>query len=380
MKDRFKRFNSGRAILFLLALIAVFMTGAVLKITATIILPFTIALLLAIVMTPLINFLGKFRIPRFISIILAGILIIAGLVMISAMFFSSARSILQVFPKYERRLTEIYVWLSQFFDLSYDAELSVLQNLWSQLAIRSRIQLYTFTMTNAFVSFLKDAVMVTLFLVFLLFESVFIREKLSIAFEGKWAGQIRKISTDIMQQVSRYLSVKFIISVVNGVLVAIFLHLVGVEFAELWGILQFVLNFIPNLGSISIGIVVSFFSLIQFWPEPGPVIWTVIIMLGTNMIIGNVLDPKIMGDRLGLSPIAILLSLVFWGYIWGFAGMVIAVPMMVIIKIVCENVEVLEPISILLGSRRAVNAKKAQYEKEAQDETSGKTAANITGE
>ena len=99
------------------------------------------------------------------------------------------------------------------------------------------------------------------------------------------------------------------------------------------------------------------------------------------MIIGNVLDPKIMGDRLGLSPIAILLSLVMWGYIWGFAGMVIAVPMMVIIKIICENVSVLEPISIILSSRRAMLAKKAQYEKDAiREAEEERNNGNVTGE
>ena len=113
---------------------------------------------------------------------------------------------------------------------------------------------------------------------------------------------------------------------------------------------------------------VSLYALIQFWPEPGPVFLAIMIMLGTNMIIGNILDPKITGDGLGLSPITVLLSLVIWGYIWGFTGMVIAVPMMVIIKIVCENFSVLEPISIILGSRRSVLAKKAQYERDAAEE------------
>jgi len=366
MKDAFKKFNSGRAVLFLTAIIALFITGAVLKIAAVVVTPFVIALLLALVMTPMVNFLEKFKIPRFISIILAGLIVIGCLIVLGAIFFTSLRSILKIYPRYEARMTEIYIWLSQYFELSYDERLSFIQNLWAQLGIRTQIQLYTFSLSSTFLNFIKDAVMVALFVVFLLFEAAFIKEKLSIAFENKWAGQIQKISTDTMQQVSRYLSVKFIISVVTGFLVTIFLRLVGVEFAEVWGIMQGILNFIPTLGSIAIGVVVSLYAVIQFWPEPGPIILTVITMLGTNMIVGNIIEPKIMGDSLGLSPITVLLSLVVWGFIWGFAGMVIAVPMLVIIKIVCENVPVLEPLSILLGSRRSVLMKKAQYEKEAQ--------------
>jgi predicted PurR-regulated permease PerM len=79
-------------------------------------------------------------------------------------------------------------------------------------------------------------------------------------------------------------------------------------------------------------------------------------MLGANMIIGNVLEPKIMGDNLGISPLAVLLSLTIWGFLWGFAGMILAVPMMVVVKIICENVPFLEPVSVLLGSHRSVMA------------------------
>ena len=368
MRNPFKQFNSGRAVLFLVALIALFMTGAVLKLIAVVILPFVIAVFLALAMTPMVQLLVKLKIPRAFSIILAGLIVIAGLMVFGVVFFNSARSILRVYPYYEARMTEIFIWLSAFFDLSFDDELSFLQNVWAQAGIRTQIQIYTFTLTNQFMNFIRDAVMVVLFLVFLLFEAALIKEKLSVAFEGKWAGNIWKMSTDIMHQVSRYISIKFFLSLITGLIVGVFLQFIGMEFAAVWAILQFFLNFIPTLGSIAIGVLVSLYALIQFWPEPGPVFLTVLVMLGTNMVIGNILDPKITGDGLGLSPITILLSLIIWGWIWGFAGMVLAVPMMVIIKIGCENFPVLEPISILLGSRRSVLAKKAQYEEEEKSE------------
>ena len=380
MRNRFKQFNSGRAVLFLVAIIALFLTCAVLKITAGLFLPFIIALLLALVMSPWVVFLGKFKVPRFISIILAGLIVIASLIALGVIFFTSARSILRVYPRYEARITEIYIWLSRYFELSYDEQLSFIQNLWAQLGIRTQIQLYTLSLSNTFLTFIKDAVMVALFVVFLLFEAVYIKEKLSVAFEGKRAGQIQKISTSIMQQISRYLSIKFVISLATGVIVALLLRLVGVEFAEVWGIIQFILNFIPTLGSIAIGILVSLYSLVQFWPQPGPIILTVAIMLGTNMIIGNILEPKIMGDGLGISPITILLSLTVWGWIWGFAGMVIAIPMMVIIKIVCESIPVLEPVSILLSSRREVLTIKEKFEKEAESEIKAKIEFDVPGD
>jgi predicted PurR-regulated permease PerM len=155
MKDRFKSINSGRVVLFLIALIAVFITAGVLKITSSVIVPFTFAMLLALVMSPMVKFIGKFGIPRFIPIILTGVIIIAGLTVLGAVLFTSARSIFTVYPRYEARMTEIYVWLGQFFELSYDEQLSFIQNLWAQLGIRYQIQVYTLSLTNTFLLFLK---------------------------------------------------------------------------------------------------------------------------------------------------------------------------------------------------------------------------------
>jgi predicted PurR-regulated permease PerM len=234
-----------------------------------------------------------------------------------------------------------------------------MENLWAQLEVRSRIRNITLSLSNFFIGFLRDAFMMVLFVVFLLLEGAFFKEKVELAFEDKFSGQIKKISNDVMHQVIRYLSIKFFISLVTGLVVAVCLGLVGLEFAVLWGVIQFILNFIPNIGSIVAGICTVVFALLQFWPEPGPVILVALIMLGANMIIGNFLEPKIMGDNLGLSPVTVLLSLMLWGWLWGFAGLILAVPMTMIIKIVCENIPVLEPLSILFSSRRDVWRKRA---------------------
>jgi predicted PurR-regulated permease PerM len=362
MKDKFKRFNSGRANFFLVAFIALVLAGAVLKAMAPIILPFTIALLLSFVMEPMVLFLLKRRIPRIFSIFLAVIIIIAGFYLMGMVLLSSARTILSLYPRYENRLTDIYIWAAEFFDLSYDEHLSFIENLWAQLGVRIRIRNFTFTLSNSFISFLKDAFLVVLFLVFFLFEAAFAKEKIDLTFEDKWSGQIKRISDDIVLQTIRYLSTKFLISLVTGLVVGIGLHLAGLEFAIVWGIIQFILNFIPNIGSIAAGFGAGLFAILQFWPDPGPIILVALIMLISNMVIGNVLEPKIMGDNLGLSPVAVLMSLLIWGWLWGFAGMILAVPLTVIVKIVCENIPVLEPLSVLLGSRRSIMVKKKEEE------------------
>jgi predicted PurR-regulated permease PerM len=357
MRDTFRTFNSGRANFFLIAFISCIVAGAVLKLTAAVILPFTIALLLAMVMYPMVLGLEKIRIPRFFSIFLALVIIVAGLYLFGMVVFTSGRTILSLYPKYESRLTEIYVWMARFFEFSYNQDLTFLENLWAQLGIRTMIRSIAFSFSDIFLQFLKNALLVVLFVGFFLAEASHFKKKLELAFEHR-AEQFKRMSSDIIRQVIRYLTAKFLISLITGLVVYFGLRLVGLEFAIVWGLIQFILNFIPSLGSIVAGVVTSLFALIQFWPNLGPVILVITVMVAANMIIGNVLDPKIIGDNVGVSPLVVLASLTLWGWLWGFAGMILAVPMMVIIKIVCENFSFLEPISILLGSGKAAQPKK----------------------
>ncbi|GHT83363.1 membrane protein [Spirochaetia bacterium] len=358
MKNTFKNFNSGRANFFLVAFIALLLGGALIKVMSPIILPLTIAFLLAFVMEPMVKFFLERRIPRIVSVVLAVIIIIAGMYLFGMVLFSSAKAIIAMYPRYERRLTEIYVWAADFLELSYDEDLSFVENLWAQLGFRTRIRNITFIVSNSVLDFLRDAFLVVIFLVFILFEAAHIREKIEAAFEGKWVGSIKKISDDIIRQIIRYLSTKFFISLATGVVVGVGLKLVGLEFAIVWGFIQFVLNFIPVIGSIAGGVGATLFALLQFWPNPTPIILVGLIMLGANQVIGNVLEPKILGDNLGISPLAVLISLSIWGWLWGFAGMILAVPMTVMVMIVCENIPMLEPMSVLLGSYRSVAAKR----------------------
>ena len=368
MNKFFKNLNSGRANFALMLFISIVIGGGVLKITATVVLPLAIAILLVFVLYPMVLGLEKIRIPRLVSILLAVIIIVAALYVFGMVLFSSGRVILSRYPQYEARLSEIYIWIADVFDLSYNTELSFFQNLWGHIEFRNQISSMAVSFSNSFLDFGKNAVLVVLFVAFLLVEASQFKEKLELAFSSH-SVVIKKMGTDVMRQVTRYLGAKFLISLANGVIYAIGFWLVGLEFAIVWGVIQFLLNFIPTLGSIVAGIGISLFALMQFWPEPGPIIIVVLIVLGTNMILGNILDPKIIGENVGISPFVVVASLVIWGWIWGFAGMVLAVPMMVIIRIICENFPFLEPISILLGSRKAVLAKKAALEAAAHSET-----------
>ena len=138
----------------------------------------------------------------------------------------------------------------------------------------------------------------------------------------------------------------------TGLLVWVSYRIIGIELPFMWGVLAFFFNYIPTIGSLAVGIVSVFFAFIQFFPVWQNPAAAAGIMFGIQMIMGNYLDPKFQGDRLDMSPVVILLSLLIWGYIWGIVGMFLAVPLTASIQIVCENTPFLKPVAVLMASGR----------------------------
>jgi predicted PurR-regulated permease PerM len=270
--------------------------------------------------------------------------------MVLTLLISSASSIVNVYPNYEARFLRVYSEIANFFELSFDADAGLFTNLWNQMSIRNFIQSTARTFSGSLLTFSKNVVLVTLFVAFFLVEIRSFKDKLVVAFPDAGEGRVTRIINDTIRQVTRYLSVKFFISLLTGLFVFAGAVLVGLDFAIIWGFLAFVLNFIPNFGSIFSGVVTTGFAVVQFWPNPEKMVAVGAIMLGVNMILGNFIEPRVQGRNLGLSPFLILVSLSVWGWIWGFTGLILAVPMMVILKIVCENVEMLQPFAVMMGS------------------------------
>lgn len=347
--------NYTKGIFYILLCIGIIAVGTVLKLTAEVVLPITVAVFLGLVFQPVINTLHtKFRIPTLLGIVIIFLLLFVLIFFIGTLLVSSSKAILTLYPKYEERFLTIYVAMPEIFNLSYDSDLSLINNLWNQLGVRNAIQSMAVSFSNNLITFARNLTVVSLFLIFLLMEMGLFKAKAIAALDGKSPGRITLIMRDIIQQVTKYISVKFFISLLTGIFVFLGTWVVNLDFPIIWGFLAFVLNFIPNFGSIISGILTTFFALVQFWPKPGPVIWVGFVMLAVNMILGNFVEPKVQGRNLGLSPFIIIISLSVWGWLWGFLGMILAVPMMVILKIVCENISFLQPLSIFMGSKPPV--------------------------
>ena len=175
-------------------------------------------------------------------------------------------------------------------------------------------------------------------------------DKINVSFSKSTSQKFLSMYTNIIDQVHKYLGVKTLISFVTSLIVMGILLLFGVDFVLVWGILTFLFNFIPNIGSFIATILPATFTLIQF-DNPFIALWVAVCLLVIQFVLGNIIEPKIMGDSVNLSTVVILFALLFWGFVWGIPGMFLAVPMTAILKIVFENIEGLKPVAILMSGR-----------------------------
>lgn len=344
-----------RQITYLLVFIAAVIFFAILKIASPVIIPVVLSVLLSFVMLPIVRQMNKFHLPWIFNVIIVTVLLVVCIAVIGTLIGASLRTIVAQYGKYESKFLSIYEFIAEKLNLKFDARQSFFYNIQSalegQIDIHSAIKKGILSLSENMLSFVRNTLVVILMFIFLLVEMHLTGEKLKEAFEGKMKGRLINIVRRTMTQVVRFLSIKFFISLATGILVYLTAKLTKLDFAVVWGFLAFVLNFIPTFGSIVSVVVTSLFALLQFFPQPGPIIFIFVMTIIINMVLGNFLEPRIEGDNLGLSPFVILVMLSFWGWMWGFVGMILAVPLTVIIKIICENIPLLHPVAILIGNK-----------------------------
>ena len=341
-------------IFFLLLFLTAIAVGVILKLTASVVLAVVVSVLLSLVFYPVVKKLNeKLHFPWWLGILVVFVVFFGIIFSMANILTSSFSSILESLPAYEERLNTIYAKIAEQFNIEVNTDMTFAENMWSHISIRNTVGKYALSFTNVIYNFSRNLLLVVLFSVFLLAEMNATKEKIRKAFEeeGRENGKVKEIARNIVTDVTRYIFIKFIMSVATGVLVTLGVLIVRLKFPLVWGFLAFLLNFIPTFGSIISGVLTVLFALIQFYPSWGIVIYVAILMRVINMVIGSIIEPRVQGQNLGISPFIILVSLSLWGWMWGFVGMLIAVPIMVIIKIICENISYLRPIAILIGGK-----------------------------
>ncbi len=336
----------------ILVLVAV---GVVLKYTATAILPLIIAWLFSFLIGPLVNYMTQRKIPTTLAVFIILIFLMGVIYLAGTFLYARLSAFAAAYPRYHSRMTELIAALTSQLNLSFDPLAGI---NWGQNVGR-----FLVTLSGSIFAFASKLVLVIIFLFFILLGKPFFKYKILKSFSDDRANQLSQITYSITAQIRRYLSLQFLISFATGVLVWFALMLIGVDFAITWGALAFFLNFIPTVGSIAASIPPILLALVQFYPSIWPCIIALMALLTIQLGIGNGIAPKVLGDQLNLSPVVILLSLLFWGWLWGIVGALLSVPITATIKIVCENIEALHPISVMMGSGKSYHREFKKLEK-----------------
>jgi len=324
-----------------LASIVIILAGV--RFAENILSPFLIALFITAISGPAMFWLTEKKVPPALAVTLIVLSIITLVFFISSILGSSLHSFSDNLPEYQKRLHEITqsigVTLNQFgIHLRLD-ELKKILNLGKVMSfVSSTFNQVLGTLTNIF--------LILMMVIFLLLELSSFRFKIKRIAVNPAKAMARV--DNVAETIGRYFKIKAFTSLMTAVPLIIILSIMGIDFPVLWGMIAFLLNFIPNIGSIIAAIPVILLALIQFgFLAAGEV---ALLYLFMNSLIGSFIEPKLMGHSLGLSTLIVFLSLVFWGWLLGPIGMFLSIPLTMTFKIIMDSQENTRWISILLSN------------------------------
>ena len=328
-----------QTLLTLASLIVIF---AGIKAASQLIVPFLLALFFSIVLYPIVRYAAKRKVPPAFSISMIMLIIVVGFFFISSVLGSSLNDFTRSLPASRGAIISKIKVLQEYaatlnIDISTEEIMTYVDPAALMNFVTRLLSSFSGMMTNLFL------LLMTIF--FMLFEVSALPGKLNKIMKNPDAGMANIKSA--IEGITRYVAIKTAISAATGLVVWIFLSWVGVKFALLWAMLAFLLNYIPNIGSIIAALAPIIQSLLFNSFYDALIVSGGFIII--NIVLGNIIEPKVMGKGLGLSTLVVFLSLLFWGWLLGPIGMILSVPLTIVIKIMLENTPGTEKIAILLG-------------------------------
>jgi predicted PurR-regulated permease PerM len=345
MWPRKKDMKENKVVVACLIIIVIFLVGVVLKQARPVLFPFVLAIFLSFVLSPVLNFLTRKKIPKSVSLIVIIIFAFFVIYLLSLLFYSSGKAFASELPNYSQKINSILAPIQDQIKLIVPEWEPV--DWVGQLDV-SKLGSFFLSSLGEFFAFMSNLFIVFIFLIFILVGRGRLKEKIKNCFDDKRSSQISDVIQNIDTQIQKYLFIKTVISFATGVFATVVLLIFGVDFAIVFGFFTFILNYIPNIGSIiATGLPVAFaaFQFDTLWPA-----FLIFLILGSiQMTLGNFIEPRVMGQGLGLSTLVVLFFLFFWGWLWGIGGMILAVPTAAIVKIVCRNIPPLNFVAELMS-------------------------------
>jgi AI-2 transport protein TqsA len=311
--------------------------------TSALLIPLVAAAFVALITFPVVQWLRRHGVHTLLAVVGTMLIVLAALVGPGVLMVAAIREFVAAAPGYEARLRSVTRGLMSWFE---GHGVNITEFAWGFDPSRA-IDFTVGALTGIATLFSVTAVVV-LIASFMLLEGTHWAEHPGGAVSGRVGTQLGRIA----REMQRYLWVKTGVSAATGLSAGVWVAVLGVDFALLWGLTAFLLNYIPNLGSLLAAIPPALLALVQIGP-----LGAVLVLVGylaINTLFGNVVEPLLMGRRLGLSPLVVLVSVLTWGWMWGVTGMLLSVPIMMGVKIGCESSEELRWVAQLLGGSSSV--------------------------
>lgn len=310
---------------------------------AAFLVPLVLALFLTIINLPVLGWLRRHGVPAPVAVTLVVLLTFGLLAVLSWVGTVSLGEIRLRLPDYVSRLLAVERAVLGPLEAR---GIDVPRGLYAGLAQPERLLALASGFLIQAAELVSAAFVVLLYTIFMLSEAAGFPAKLRTAI-GRMDADLSGFAV-VIRDVQRYLAIKTAISLATGVVVGLWLWGVGVDFPLFWGILAFLLNYIPNVGSIIAAIPGVLVALLQLGAAGG--LLAAIGYLLVNVVFGNIVEPHVMGRGFGLSTLVVVISLVFWGWLWGPVGMLLSVPLTVVVRIALEHTPDLRWLAVLVGT------------------------------
>lgn len=340
MDDNIKRAVNVPALLILASFVIVV---AGMKAASSILVPFFLAVFIAVICASPLFWLQSKGVPKVLALILILVAILVVGLMFGALIGPSLSRFLGSLPDYQERLS---VQVATLVGWLRGKGIRIPQEEIARAFHPGWVMTLAGGIISALSSMLTDAFLILLTVVFILLEAADFPEKLRTMLKDPE----RSLSTlhKFSQSAKRYMVIKTMISAAVGFFIWLWLLILGVDYPVLWGTLSFLLNYVPNIGSVIAAVPVALLALVQL--GPGAALLAVLGFVVVHVVVGSILEPKLMGKGLSLSTLVVFLSLVFWGWVLGPIGMILSVPMTSLVKIGLESREETRGFAIMLGS------------------------------
>ncbi|QQS41333.1 MAG: AI-2E family transporter [Acidobacteriota bacterium] len=337
---------------------------ALLIVAKGLLIPFVIAVLVWYIINTLADRLGEFRLigrylPNWARLSLSALIITFVLIVIGGLIAENAREMTTAIPRYQENIGQLYVriveppleMVSARFGLAKGEVEARVGEYFSGPDSGAALTAVLTGVISTLSGFAANGFLIVIYVIFLLLEQSFFPKKVQALFpDSNRLSQFRDVMERINESIHAYFTVKLSVSVLTAVASYLIMLAVGLDFAIFWAFLIFLLNFIPNIGSLVATIFPALVAVLQF-DTLGP-FFVILVGVGTvQVIVGNFIEPKMMGSQLNISSLVVIIALTVWGVIWGVAGMILCVPITVVMMIILAQFPNTRPIAILLSEK-----------------------------